>query len=526
VTGELEGRPGGKNRLIREFRLFGTIGLVVVLVFGGIQIWQISLAPHTATVRVAPETDPTSADDSAEWLLGLLEVEVRLPERDDPLLVLPPGTREGTATVRGRALRNAITDGRATARARVPGSAGSQLGFALTPRDTEEGLAFELPLEDAREFQNRRVETQVAFRDVEGVMARGLFPGGVEELRELPGRHGVYTLGLYMDQLLLALQRGDSSVTVQPRDGLEPTLPNVDIDVDWFLHDAQDSRVVTLPVDLSARGREAEPPPPAETPVETVPGDPPAPDPEVVRQQRLDALIRQVDTALGRGDWDRAEALSRQAQDLGAAASTVRGWRDRIGQGREAERRAARISTLANAIGEALRDRDWDAAERDMDTVRDLDPGEPRLPVWEQSVRDGRAADRAAAAAEEEARQASTPPEPEPAPDPRTLIERTVANYARAQSTRDLVLYTRVYPGSTEEQRRTIQRAWDNEAERDFRLTVESVEIDGDSATVAARQSLTIKPLAGERRTVPTSRIRLRLARQDEAWVILAIEAR
>jgi len=112
VTGELEGRPGGKNRLIREFRLFGTIGLVVVLVFGGIQIWQISLAPHTATVRVAPETDPTSADDSAEWLLGLLEVEVRLPERDDPLrdtVDRLSTTTAGTRRSGARANRRAFT---------------------------------------------------------------------------------------------------------------------------------------------------------------------------------------------------------------------------------------------------------------------------------------------------------------------------------------------------------------------------------------------------------------------------------
>lgn len=528
MTGEVEGRPGGKSRLAREFRLFGTIGVLVVLVFGAIQIWQISFSTHTAPLTITPEVDPISADDSAVWLLGLLEVEVQRQDDEEPLLVLPAGTTEGAVTVRGRSARQAIIDGRVGAVARVPGSVDPALSVDLPLLPDDDGLVFQLSMAAARDFQNRMIETQVAFRDIQGVMARGLFPGGAEELAELPDRRGVYRLGLYADQLLLALQRGDAAVTIQPRDGFEPPLPDVDIQVDWFLHDAQESRVVTLPVDLSERGRAAEPEPVAAPEEVARPAEetPPAPDPEVLRQQRLAQLTRQVDDALERGAWDRAETLARQAQGQGAAASTIRGWRDSIAEGRREADRVQQVNTLATAIGTALQARDWDAAERDVAALRGLAPDEPRLPVWDQAIRDGRAADLAAQQAEDDAaRQAAAPP-PEPAPDPKARIRSAVDDYARAQSTRDLALYTEVYPGSTEQQRRTIQQAWANEAERDFRLTVESIEVDGDEAVVAARQSLTIKPLAGERRTIPTSRIQLRMACQDDRWFIVAIEAR
>ncbi len=533
MTGDLEtGKKGAGHNLLREFRLFAGIAVAVALVFGGIQIWQIAFVPHQSRVSVQAERDPIRSTSTAEWVLGFLVAEFTLTGETTPALALPPQTREGQLQVRGREARDAVQEGRVDAVLRVPGSEGE--AFALTPRMTQHaGTALEFTLSErqAEEFLGRQGAATLAIQDRTGTPVTGLTSQGEIVLTESGTERGVYRVSVYVDRVLLSLENGTEYLALRVADGREPPLPALDLPIEWLLHTRQASRVLTLPVDLEAR-RQGDAPPPEPIPVtpepepeveETPPMTPPepaAPDPAEVRRQQLAGLRGQIGRALDRGDWGQAERLVADAVALGAAGSELTGWRQRIEDGRAIDARNQRIDGLAEEIGSALAQREWEAAEAGVQEIRDLEPTEARLAAWQQAIDEGRAA---------EARAAEPPPAPpepiaEPPVDDDALIRQTLADYARSQNDHDIELFLRVWPEVSQDRRRRVERGWNDVRETDYVMEIESIQIDGDTAVALIRQTVTVQQKVGGRST-GEARLRIDLGRRDDGWVIRNLRA-
>ena len=81
---------------------------------------------------------------------------------------------------------------------------------------------------------------------------------------------------------------------------------------------------------------------------------------------------------------------------------------------------------------------------------------------------------------------APSTPVPTPPRSPDAEVRRVIAEYARAMQTRDLALYRALKPDLSAEDEKRLREAFKNSRTDRVGITVESVEVDGDRATVRA----------------------------------------
>ena len=94
-------------------------------------------------------------------------------------------------------------------------------------------------------------------------------------------------------------------------------------------------------------------------------------------------------------------------------------------------------------------------------------------------------------------------------------MRRVVAEYARAMETRDLALYRALKPDLSAEDERRLREAFKGTKTQRVGITVESVQIDGDRATVRA----TRQDVIDGRPTKAVSQT-FRLVRAGATWQI------
>jgi predicted Ser/Thr protein kinase/tetratricopeptide (TPR) repeat protein len=112
----------------------------------------------------------------------------------------------------------------------------------------------------------------------------------------------------------------------------------------------------------------------------------------------------------------------------------------------------------------------------------------------------------------------SVPPPSTPTPAPRSAdaeIRRVIAEYARAMQARDIALYRALKPDLSAEDEKRLREAFKNMKTERVGITVESIEIDGDRATVRATRQDVIdgRPTKAVVQT-------FRLVRVGPAWQI------
>jgi serine/threonine-protein kinase len=117
------------------------------------------------------------------------------------------------------------------------------------------------------------------------------------------------------------------------------------------------------------------------------------------------------------------------------------------------------------------------------------------------------------------------PPTPlRPTATPRSVISdeaavrQVVASLERAIEGKDLVLYKKVRPGLTEADERRLRDAFQNVASEQVQYAIDSISIDGDTATLRVTRSGRVSG-----RSTPPIRQVLRLTRGDNGWVITDI---
>ncbi len=148
-----------------------------------------------------------------------------------------------------------------------------------------------------------------------------------------------------------------------------------------------------------------------------------------------------------------------------------------------------------------------------------------------EAARAQAASQQRAAATAAPAPAPTPPPDPEPAPTTPVssaqaddaAIRQTIAGYERAIETEDIDLYRRIKPNLTGNESKRLEDSFKAVDAHDVELSIESIAINGDAATVTATRSDTItvggRSQNGNRRPATFS-----LARRGSGWVIVQIQ--
>jgi hypothetical protein len=106
-------------------------------------------------------------------------------------------------------------------------------------------------------------------------------------------------------------------------------------------------------------------------------------------------------------------------------------------------------------------------------------------------------------------------PAPAPARSSEAEVRRVIEEYARAMQSRDIALYRALKPDLSADDEKRLREAFKNSKADSVGITVESVEIDGDRATVRATRQDVI-----DGRTTKAVIQTFRLARVGSTWQI------
>ncbi len=117
---------------------------------------------------------------------------------------------------------------------------------------------------------------------------------------------------------------------------------------------------------------------------------------------------------------------------------------------------------------------------------------------------------------------APTPPPAPVTPSDDTLIRAVLRDYERAIETRDIALYRAVVPGLTAAEERTLVGSFRNVESQEVDIRVESLVIDGDTATARLERRVVAQTREGRSQT-GTSSPTFRFERSARGWVIAAI---
>jgi tetratricopeptide (TPR) repeat protein len=100
-------------------------------------------------------------------------------------------------------------------------------------------------------------------------------------------------------------------------------------------------------------------------------------------------------------------------------------------------------------------------------------------------------------------------------------VRRVLADYERAIESQDVVLFRSLKPGLSSDEEKRLRDAFKAVKSQDVGIAVESVQVEGDRATVHVRRQDTING-----RKLTLTQQTWRLARAGGAWQILSIESR
>lgn len=100
-------------------------------------------------------------------------------------------------------------------------------------------------------------------------------------------------------------------------------------------------------------------------------------------------------------------------------------------------------------------------------------------------------------------------------------MRRVVATYGRAIESKDIALFRTVKPNLSRDEERRLQEGFRTVSSQQVRLTIVSVDLHEQAATVVAQRHDVIE--AGGRRQSADSRQTFTLARTPGGWVITAI---
>jgi hypothetical protein len=100
-------------------------------------------------------------------------------------------------------------------------------------------------------------------------------------------------------------------------------------------------------------------------------------------------------------------------------------------------------------------------------------------------------------------------------------VRQTVARYARAIRTRDVALFRTVMPTLDRDSELRLRRAFETAPVERLDITIESVEIDGTTATVRASR----RDVIAGRQMKPVEQ-EFHLSLQRDAWCIRSLSAR
>ena len=106
-------------------------------------------------------------------------------------------------------------------------------------------------------------------------------------------------------------------------------------------------------------------------------------------------------------------------------------------------------------------------------------------------------------------------PTPVPARSAEAEVRRVIEEYARAMQTRDIALYRALKPDLSPDDEKRLREAFKNSRTDTVGITVDSVEIDGDRATVRATRQDVI-----EGRPTKAVTQTFRLVRVGPSWQI------
>ena len=97
------------------------------------------------------------------------------------------------------------------------------------------------------------------------------------------------------------------------------------------------------------------------------------------RDLKVASMREEMERAIAAGQWDAADEKIRSLLRVVLADNQIRGWQERMADGREAEqRRGQRIAELRAAIPSYLQTRHWANAEQRIIELLSLAPGDSR----------------------------------------------------------------------------------------------------------------------------------------------------
>jgi hypothetical protein len=97
-------------------------------------------------------------------------------------------------------------------------------------------------------------------------------------------------------------------------------------------------------------------------------------------------------------------------------------------------------------------------------------------------------------------------------------VRRVIADYARAVEQQDIALYRSVKPDLSSDDEKKLREAFKAVSSQQVGITVDSVEIDGDEASVKVTRQDTVNG-----RAQPTRRQLFRLARAGGSWTLVSM---
>jgi hypothetical protein len=101
-------------------------------------------------------------------------------------------------------------------------------------------------------------------------------------------------------------------------------------------------------------------------------------------------------------------------------------------------------------------------------------------------------------------------------------VREAVALYVQAQTSLDVGLYARVYPGLTGERRRMVESAFGNLKSQTLELDIQRVEITGTRAQVTGYERRLAVPRIGSEQRDARERV-IHLEKRGDGWVITGL---
>jgi serine/threonine-protein kinase len=256
------------------------------------------------------------------------------------------------------------------------------------------------------------------------------------------------------------------------------------------------------------------PPPPTAPAAEE-----PTPQPEGPSREVTDRLRRAAEDARTEAGAARGAAQRAGGPELAAALYDSARRKEKEGQKFLGSRRyESALASFEYAVALFRQAESWSRSARQ----RPAEPVASAPPTREPVPEPARPVPTAAVALPE---PRPSPMKPTEAPKVRSEEEKVreaVALYVQAQTSLDVGLYARVYPGLTGERRRMVESAFRNLKSQTLELDIQRVEIAGTRAQVTGYERRLAVPRIGSEQRDARERV-IHLEKRGDGWVITGL---